>query len=503
MIKKIGILLLLSVTSCGVFKPSIPQPRTEFRGFWVATVVNIDWPTRGNDVLEKQKSDYLKILDFYHEMNFNAAIVQIRTAGDAFYLSKYAPWSRFLTGKEGKAPNTKIDILEWMINETHKRGMEFHAWLNPYRATVNLKTEILSSTHDFNTHPEWMLKYGQKFYYDPGLPEVRQRLISIMDEVVSNYDVDAIHFDDYFYPYKIKDEVFQDASTYSYYALPDQSLDDWRRSNVDSLIKNIHKTIKKKKPWVQFGVSPFGVWKNKSTDPKGSDTKAGQTTYEDLYADPLLWMKKGWLDYLVPQVYWSMELPVASHRKIVAWWENNTQNTNLYIGNGAYKIRNNKDTSWENKKELPAQVTLARKTNAVQGNVFFSAQSLMKKNSDVVKHLKKKYYRRIALPPVSPFAPTLIDPVLKLESAHDFSEFISLNFKGSDSYRFVMVYASGKKLKPHYPIKKLLTKTVVEKGNSIRINKKQLKNKKHLAFTFINRFGQESEPIIIHLNQIH
>lgn len=503
MIKKIGFLLLLSITSCGVFKPSIPQPRTEFRGFWVATVVNIDWPKSGNDVLEKQKSDYLKILDFYHEMNFNAAIVQIRTAGDAFYNSKYSPWSRFLTGEEGKAPSTEINLLEWMITETHKRGMEFHAWLNPYRATFDLNTEVLSSTHDFNMHPEWMLKYGTKFYYDPGLPEVRQHLVSIMNEVVTNYDVDAIHFDDYFYPYKIKGEEFQDASTYTYYALPNQSLDDWRRSNVDSLVKNIHKTIKAKKPWVQFGISPFGVWKNKSTDPMGSNTKAGQTTYEDLYADPLLWMKKGWLDYLVPQVYWSMELPVASHRKIVDWWANNTQNTNLYIGNGVYKIRNNNDKAWENKKELPEQLTLARKTNAVHGNVFFSAKSLMKKNPDVVKYLKKKYYQKVALPPVSPFAPTTAEPVMKIESLHDFPEFITLNFNGLDTYRFAMVYASEKKLKSFYSIKKVLTKIGIENENSIHINKKQLKNKKHIALTFINKFGQESEPIIIHLNQIH
>jgi uncharacterized lipoprotein YddW (UPF0748 family) len=246
MIKKTTLLLIvLSFASCSVFKP-IPQPKIEFRGVWVATVVNIDWPKNGFDQIEKQKKDFLEILDFYDSLNFNAVIVQIRTAGDAFYKSNYAPWSRFLTGKEGSSPIGEYDILEWMINESHNRGIEFHAWLNPYRATFDLKTDILSPIHDFNLHPEWMLKYGKKYYYNPGLPEVRERLVAIMDEVITHYDIDAIHFDDYFYPYKIKDEVFQDSLSYTYHSIPNQSLEDWRRSNVDSMVMNIHRTIKSK-----------------------------------------------------------------------------------------------------------------------------------------------------------------------------------------------------------------------------------------------------------------
>ena len=491
----------MSATSCSVFK-TVPQSKTEFRGFWVATVVNIDWPKSGNDPIEKQKVDYLKLLDFYQDLNFNAAIVQIRAAGDAFYDSEYAPWSRFLTGQEGKAPDLEKDLLKWMIDETHNRGMEFHAWLNPYRATFDLNTEILSSTHDFNLHPEWMLKYGKKYYYDPGLPEVRRRLVDIMDEVVSKYDVDAIHFDDYFYPYKIQNEVLQDSLTYYYYRLPNQSLADWRRSNVDSLVKNIHETIKTKKPWVQFGISPFGVWKNKSTDPRGSDTKAGQTTYEDLYADPLLWMERGWLDYLAPQVYWSMELPVASHRKIVEWWANNTKNTNLFIGNGAYKVRNNSDKEWNNKKEIPNQLKLARKTAAVNGNVFFSAKSLMQNsNSDLVGYLKKKYYKQAALPPISPLAKNDKKFGVVLESIVDKNTHTNLYFNHLNGIRYVMAYPSGKKIKKEYPIKKLLAKAVVENGNKIRLGKNVLKGKKRIALLFINKYGHESEPKIIHLNQ--
>lgn len=491
----------ITISSCSVFKHK-PQPRTEFRGFWVATVVNIDWPKNGNDAIEKQKADYLKILDFYKNLNFNAAIVQIRTAGDAFYKSDYAPWSRFLNGEEGKFDPSKEHILDWMINETHKRGMEFHAWLNPYRATFDLKTERLSATHDFNTHPEWMLKYGKKYYYDPGLPEVQQRMVAIIDEIVTNYDIDAIHFDDYFYPYTIKDEVFKDSISYYNCAKLDQSLGDWRRSNIDSLIKKSHGIIKTRKPWVQLGVSPFGVWKNKSTDERGSDTKAGQTTYEDLYADPLLWMEEGWLDYLIPQVYWSMELSVASHRKIVDWWSNNSQNTNLYIGNGPYKIRNNSDTAWNKKKELPTQISYAREKSIVQGNAFFSAKSLMNNNADVLKYLKKKYYETTALPPSSKFTSENSLKNVQLKTKDKSTIAISLKFNNLESERYAMIYPSGKTKKEIYPIKKLLAKVPVQNKEEVQIPLYKIGRRKYIAVTFIDFYGRESKPIIVLLNQI-
>lgn len=503
MLKRIAVLLTLALTSCSVFKPSIPTPKHEFRGVWIATVVNIDWPKSGLDDIGKQKQDYLKILDFYNDLNFNAVIVQIRAAGDAFYPSQYAPWSRFLTGNEGVAPEPYYDPLQWMIQEAHARGMEFHAWLNPYRATFDEKLEILSKNHDYNLHPDWMLKYGKKYYYNPGLPEVQQHLTNIMGEVVANYDVDAVHFDDYFYPYKITNETFEDTDAYSKYAQPRQSLEDWRRSNIDSLVKKVHNTIKIKKPWVQFGISPFGVWKNNSTDPLGSDTKAGQTTYEDLYADPLLWMKMGWIDYLVPQVYWSMDLPVASHKKIVDWWSKNSINTNLYIGNGPYKIRNNSDKAWDKKKELPNQLSFARETNNVIGNVFFSAKSLMSNKEDVLKILKKKYYQNIALPPTSPLQ----------ENAFQ-SESIETQFQEKDgllhfsipsierqNLRYALVYVAKKESKLNLENSdKLVAKIPLPESGNFSFDRSGFKGRKLLALTFINNFGQESRPKIISLN---
>ncbi|QLG44068.1 glycoside hydrolase family 10 protein [Costertonia aggregata] len=486
--------------SCSPYK-SVPQPKTEFRGFWVATVVNIDWPKNAKDPVEKQKADYLKILDFYENLNFNAAIVQIRTAGDAFYDSQHAPWSRYLTGEEGKAPNTGIDILEWMIHETHKRGMEFHAWLNPYRATFDLKTDSLSPEHDYNQHPEWMLKYGKKYYYNPGLPQVRDKLVSIMREVVQGYDIDAIHFDDYFYPYKIKGEIFGDSIAYQKYAHPDLALEDWRRSNVDSLVKNIHKVIKSEKPWVQFGISPFGVWKNISTDPKGSDTKAGQTTYEDLYADPLLWMKKGWIDYLAPQAYWSMHLPVASHKTIVNWWAENSDNTNLYIGNGTYKIRNNSDKAWKKKKEIPNQIKLARNNNQVAGNIFFSAKSLMQKNKDVTRLLKRHFYQQKALPPVSPLHQQKKDNAIEYLSQIKIKDSVQFNFSTLENQGYALIYEAEKEILPNYPMNKLILKKLLNGTDSFSIYKNHIKRKKQIAITFLDKFGRESKPILIAVKQ--
>lgn len=490
--------LALIVNSCSLFKP-IPQPEREFRGFWVATVVNIDWPKNAADPIEKQKADYLKILDFYDKLNFNAAIVQLRTAGDAFYESDHAPWSRFLTGEEGKAPDTDESILRWMIAETHARGMEFHAWLNPYRATFDLNTDILSPDHDYNQHPEWMLKYGKKFYYDPGLPKVRDRMVSVIDELVSNFDIDAVHFDDYFYPYTIAGEVFRDSLSFEAYAPKGQSLADWRRSNIDNLVKDSYEIIKARKPWVHLGISPFGVWKNNTTDPRGSDTQAGQTTYENLYADPLLWMERGWLDYLVPQVYWSMDLPVASHRKIVDWWTENSTNTNLYIGNGPYKIRNNSDKAWDKKKELPNQLRLARNTKAVKGNVFFSAKSLMENNADVVNYLHRKYYKQQALPPTSPWMSGKATANIDFKSIQKVNDSIALNFSNLEAYQFMTVYPTGKKAKSHYPIKRMLKKLPVGDDSSVVISKKILGKQKQIAVIFIDRYGRESEAIVVDL----
>ena len=378
---------------------SLPEIPREFRGVWIATVANIDWPVSGTDSWEKQKKDYLALLDYYKGLHFNAVIVQIRTAGDALYPTKLAPWSKYLTGQQGTPPKTQEDPLTWMIAAAHQRGLEFHAWLNPYRATMDLNTAGLNPNHDFHKHRNWMLKYGTKWYYDPGLPEVKAHLLQIISEVVDTYEIDAIHFDDYFYPYREPNLEFPDQASYAAYKKSGQSKEDWRRQNVDQLILALSETIKSKKPWVQFGISPFGVWRNQSKDPKGSPTQAGQTNYDDLFADVLLWMKNGWIDYLIPQLYWSMEHRLASHRVLADWWSNNSYGVPVYLGNGPYKIREDSDIAWKEPKELITQVHYGRTLPQIQGNAFFSARSIYTKNQDIAQLLKKEVYDRPVLPP--------------------------------------------------------------------------------------------------------
>ncbi len=425
------------------FQPK-EMPR-EFRGVWIATVANIDWPISGTDPYEKQKRDFLAILDYYKNLNFNAVIVQVRTAGDAFYPSNLAPWSKYLTGKQGKAPNTTENPLTWMIQEAHARGLEFHAWLNPYRATMNLETAELSPEHDFNKHRNWMLKYDTKWYYDPGLPEVKNHLLAVIKEIVDNYDVDAIHFDDYFYPYRVPKLDFPDKASYNKYKKPGQSQEDWRRQNVNELIFALNQTIKASKPWVQFGISPFGVWRNQDKDPKGSPTRAGQTNYDDLFADVLLWMKNGWIDYLIPQLYWSMEHPLASHRKLNDWWSNNSFGTNIYIGNGPYKIREDSDVAWKNPREINTQVSYTRTLPQIQGNAFFSAKSMMMKNQDVAQLLKTELYNEPTLPPdFRPKSPSIIDipKVLEVKANNQLTQ-INLEKPLDPAIRYGMIQGAN------------------------------------------------------------
>ena len=466
----------------------MPDMPREFRGVWIATVANIDWPVSPDSPWDVQKREYIKLLDYYKNLNFNAVIVQIRTAGDAFYPSNYAPWSKYLTGKQGKAPATQENPLTWMIKEAHDRGLEFHAWLNPYRATMNLETSNLSPEHDFFKHRNWMLKYGTKWYYDPGLPEVKNHLLAIIKEVVTNYDIDAIHFDDYFYPYKEPKLDFPDKASYDKYKKPGQSRDDWRRQNVNDLILALSQTIKTQKPWVQFGISPFGVWRNQSKDPKGSPTQAGQTNYDDLYADVLLWMKNKWIDYLIPQLYWSMEHRLASHRKLADWWSNNSFGTNIYIGNGPYKIREDSDEAWKNPAELNTQVNYARTLPQIQGNAFFSAKSIYIKNQDIAQKLKAEVFNRPTLPPAfEPKTQTIIDipVVLDVKTTPEKTQ-INLEKPLDPAIRYAMVQGGNDLNTLHEAI----IHTAWVGGSRVRYLEVPSLNTEYLAIRWIDHYGR-------------
>lgn len=396
-------LILILNFNHSIAQESVPR---EFRGVWVATVGNIDWPSDKNLSSEEQKREIISLLDLFKSLNFNAIIFQIRPAADAFYNSKYEPWSFYLNGENNKAPFPYYDPLAFIISETHKRGMEFHAWLNPYRAVVNYQ-EYRSNPFPLTYEKsEWFINYGKNKYFDPGLPEVRAYTNKVVTDIVQNYNIDAIHFDDYFYPYKIKNQAFDDTRSFKTFGgdfYPDQQ-DNWRRQNVNSIIKELHHTIKKLKPWVQFGISPFGVWRNKADDLRGSATQAGQTNYDDLYADIVLWMRNGWVDYILPQAYWHIGHDKADYKEVVQWWAENSFGTNLYIGHGLYRLGNKKeDQAWNTKNptQIERQLDLNTELSQIQGSVFFSAKSFIKNPYQINQLLEKNYFQKPVLQPIA------------------------------------------------------------------------------------------------------
>jgi len=374
------------------------QVNTEFRGVWVATVDNIDWPKKGDYNTESQKAAFIKLLNMHKLNGMNAMIVQVRPAADAFYPSPFEPWSEWLTGKQGLPPSPYYDPLEFMITETHKRGMEFHAWMNPYRAIFNINSSSIAEAHITKIHPDWFLTYGDKQYFDPGNREVQQYVCNVVKDVVSRYAVDAIHFDDYFYPYRIPGKEFLDDAKYQQYGRG-MNKDDWRRSNTDSIIYKLSKVIKEANAKCQFGISPFGVWRNIDKDPvNGSNTKAGQTNYDDLYADILLWLKKGWIDYVAPQLYWEFGHKAAPFEVLVDWWGQHSYGKKCYIGLGIYRANSN--TAWKDKAQLPQQITRIRNTPNLQGMIFFSSKSFDNNPNGWSDSLRLNYFSVPAKPPV-------------------------------------------------------------------------------------------------------
>ncbi len=374
-------------------------PKHEFRAAWVATVNNIDWPSRPGLGITQQKQEAVTMLDMLQQNGINAVIFQGRPAGDAFYPSTLEPWSRYLTGTPGKDPG--YDPLAFWIDECHKRCMEFHLWCNPFRVAQH-DHEPLASGHVAFRHPEWIVTYGGKLYFNPGLPETRAFIAEVVRDVVSRYDVDAIHFDDYFYPYPAAGTPFPDLTTYRQYPgnfKPGQ-LDDWRRNNVDETIRLLAQVIKKTKPWVKFGISPFGVWRNMADDVRGSATRAGITSYDHLYADILKWQQNGWIDYVLPQLYWHIGHPSVNFELLCHWWNSNRFNRALYIGQALYKSERHASVpEWRQPGQLPRQVRVMRQIKGIKGGAFYSAKHLQRDLMGFQDSLRQNLYAYPALVP--------------------------------------------------------------------------------------------------------
>lgn len=347
--------------------------KTEFRGVWVTTVFGIDWPKTLDDI-EAQKEEFIELLDILKNLNFNAVLVQIRPMSDAFYKSKINPWSQYLTGTQGKDPG--YDPLKFMIQETHKRNMEFHGWLNPYRiTTVGTDLNALSENNPARINPDWVIEYDNSLFYDPENPEVINYIATTVYEIVKNYYIDGIHFDDYFYPYD--------------YPLPEGEdregeVANSRREAVNDMIRLVYKVIKSTRSCVSFGVSPFGVWKNKSSDIKGSDSK-NLEGYYSVFADSVKWVEEEILDYISPQIYWTIDNKNTPYEVMVKWWTDVVKDSDvdLYIGQNI----NNEDIAIEIKK----QIDINRQYDLVKGSIFYSVSNIVNNTGNVVEQFKEVY----------------------------------------------------------------------------------------------------------------
>jgi uncharacterized lipoprotein YddW (UPF0748 family) len=395
-----GLILFCLLLQASIIHGQVSLKR-ELRAAWVVTVYNIDWPSQKGLTAQQQQAEFITILDSLKGLGMNAVIVQIRPVADALFPSSFEPWSEYLSGTQGEPPKPYYNPLSFMIEQARLRGLEFHAWFNPYRASTR-EGFVPSAGHPFHQHPEWFLTYGNKLYYDPGHPEAQEFVLQCIMETVRHYDFDAVHFDDYFYPYRIARQEFPDSCSYADYGQARfAKKDDWRRDNVDFFVAELSKRIKQEKPHMKFGISPFGVWRNAAQDSLGSKTQAGMNNYDDLYADVRKWLAEGWIDYVTPQLYWHIGFEKADYKTLVDWWSKNSFGKHIYIGQGIYRVG---EKGWENPDEIINQVSHNRTFGEVYGSMYYNTKVFMQNKQDVNRKIRK-LYAHPALVPAMPWIP--------------------------------------------------------------------------------------------------
>ncbi|WP_189187921.1 glycoside hydrolase family 10 protein [Streptomyces albiflavescens] len=373
---------------------------SELRGMWLATVSYRDWPSGPGLTAAQQRAELLGHLDTAVRLRLNAVIFQVRPTADAFWPSPYEPWSQYLTGVQGEDPGW--DPLGTAVTEAHARGLELHAWFNPYRIANHTDPARLVANHPAREHPDWVVPYGGKLYYDPGLPQVRGFVQDAMLDAVRKYEIDAVHWDDYFYPYPVAGQAFDDDATYAVHGagFPDRAA--WRRDNIDSLVLEMAARIKEIRPAARFGISPFAVWRNAGTDELGSPTRAGVQTYDDLYADTRKWVRERWIDYICPQLYWNIGLAAADYAQLLPWWSAVAEGTGvlLYVGEALYKAGDPAQPgAWQDPAELSRHLTLARDYPQVRGHAFFSAREVGADRIGAMARVVADHYQRPAKTP--------------------------------------------------------------------------------------------------------
>ncbi|WP_433292180.1 glycoside hydrolase family 10 protein [Actinoplanes sp. CA-030573] len=396
----------------------------QLRGMWLTTVANIDFPSRPGLAEAQIKSEYVTWLDLAVAQHHNAIFVHVRPSGDAFWPSAYAPWSEWLTGRrDGRAPGW--DPMAYMVSEAHARNLEFHAWFNPYRGTQpgpegpGADFAKLAPGHPLLKHRDWAIAYPKgtagRLYFDPGNPAARRFVEDAMLEAVGKYDIDGVHFDDFFYPYPVAGQDFPDDASYARYGRG-KSRGDWRRDNVNTLVREMDQRIKQVKPWVKFGISPFGIWRNKTSDAAGSDSK-GLEAYDAIYADTRKWVREGWLDYIVPQLYWNIGFARADYAKLLPWWVSLVKGTGvqLWIGQADYRV--GEPGAWSDPAELDRHLSLDEKAG-VQGEVHFSAKQVKADRLGSVALYRQRHYAAPALVPVMKRLPAAPPGAPRLTAVH-------------------------------------------------------------------------------------
>jgi uncharacterized lipoprotein YddW (UPF0748 family) len=388
-----------------------PVPR-EFRGLWVATVNNIDWPSKPGLSTREQKEELIALLDRAAALRLNAVIFQVRSSCDALYDSKIEPWSEYLTGRMGQAPSPFYDPLALAIAEAHKRGLELHAWFNPYRVRSRDLNMPAAPGHVSLRHPELVRAYGKYLWLDPTEEGTRNYSLSVIMDVVRRYDIDGVHFDDYFYPYPEKQnkagqsndvEFPDDASWWRYQAKGGKlSRGDWRRDNVNQFVEAVYGSVKKEKPWVKFGISPFGIWR-----PGNPPQITGFDAYDKLYCDARKWLAEGWLDYIAPQLYWPIGQKAQSFPVLLQWWNaQNPRHRNVWPG---MRVGGWKDVS-DDAEEVGREIGLTRKQDGAPGVILWHAKPLMRDDAGVAQALQKRVYPVLALVPAYPWLSQAVPP---------------------------------------------------------------------------------------------
>lgn len=389
------LLLLLAVVNVPA-KAEQPLKR-EFRGAWIQAV---NGQFIGMSTSEMQQTLTTQ-LDALQRAGINAIIFQVRPEADALYMSYYEPWSRYLTGQQGVAPDPYWDPLQWMILECHRRGMELHAWINPYRAKTK-GTKELGLKHPYKSNPERFVHYDGMLIFNPALKENRDYICTIVTDIVKRYDVDGLHIDDYFYPYPVPGLEFEDEESFLTDPRGFTDKGDWRRDNVNLLVEQLHHTIRSVKPWVKFGISPFGIYRNQKSDPEGSATN-GLQNYDDLYADILLWIDKGWVDYTIPQIYWEIGHKAADYETLVAWWAEHAAGRPLFVGQDVMRTVKAVDTQHPSRHQQARKMQLQRSYENIGGSCQWPASAVAENAGGYATALSEEYHQWLALQPRYPF----------------------------------------------------------------------------------------------------